>query len=236
MEANKFLIVNADDFGQNHYVNRGIMQAFETGIVTSASLMTRWPAAPEAADFAKVYKNLSVGLHLDFGEWFFRHKEWAPVYEVVPLDDSSTVEKEFYGQLDSFRRLLGTEPSHIDSHQHKHLNEPLHSIVMEYASKLSIPVRRCNSKINFCGNFYGQDENGLPLPDLISTEALIRILQNLPAGITEISCHPATAGCDLNTMYCAEREQELGVLCDPAVSNLIETTGIRLCSYKDFVL
>jgi predicted glycoside hydrolase/deacetylase ChbG (UPF0249 family) len=46
----KYLIVNADDFGQSAGINRGIIAAHEQGMVTSASLMVRWPAAHEAAD------------------------------------------------------------------------------------------------------------------------------------------------------------------------------------------
>jgi hypothetical protein len=49
MTAARYLIVNADDFGQSPGVNRGIIQGFDQGIVTSASLMVRWPAAAPAA-------------------------------------------------------------------------------------------------------------------------------------------------------------------------------------------
>src|SRR5437870_3779943 len=45
--AARYLIVNADDFGLSPGVNRGIIEAHEHGIVTSASLMVRWPAAGE---------------------------------------------------------------------------------------------------------------------------------------------------------------------------------------------
>ena len=44
------LIVNADDFGLCAGVNQGIIEAHERGIVTSASLMVRYPAAEAAAE------------------------------------------------------------------------------------------------------------------------------------------------------------------------------------------
>jgi predicted glycoside hydrolase/deacetylase ChbG (UPF0249 family) len=62
------LIVNADDFGLTSGVNAGIARAHEEGILTSASLMVRWPAAAEAAAYAARTPGLSVGLHVDLGE------------------------------------------------------------------------------------------------------------------------------------------------------------------------
>src|SRR6266568_9642133 len=49
----RYLIVNADDFGFSEGVNRGILEAHDKGIVTSASLMVERPAAVEAADRAR---------------------------------------------------------------------------------------------------------------------------------------------------------------------------------------
>jgi hypothetical protein len=37
MNGEKYLIVNADDFGQSPGINRGIIEAHEHGILTSAS-------------------------------------------------------------------------------------------------------------------------------------------------------------------------------------------------------
>ena len=48
----KELVVNADDFGRSEAVNRGVAEAHERGIVTSASLMVRWVAAGAAAAYA----------------------------------------------------------------------------------------------------------------------------------------------------------------------------------------
>ena len=73
----RLLIVNADDFGMSEDVNRGILKAHFEGIVTSASLMVRWPDAAEAADYGRKHPGLSVGLHFDTGEWTCRNGEWS---------------------------------------------------------------------------------------------------------------------------------------------------------------
>src|ERR1041384_5283397 len=121
----KYLIVNADDFGLSDGVNRGIIEAFERGIVTSASLMVRQPAAAAAATDAASHPKLSVGLHLDLGEWVFQNGEWVILYSVVATDDPKAVGAETSHQLSQFRRLMGRNPTPLDSHQHVHRKEPV---------------------------------------------------------------------------------------------------------------
>src|SRR5215469_1414329 len=99
MPSERHLIVNADDFGQSRGVNRGIITAHEHGIVTSASLMVRWPAAAEAAAYARSHPALSLGLHFDLGEWICRNGTWLPLYEVVPGGDAAAVVSEIGRQL-----------------------------------------------------------------------------------------------------------------------------------------
>src|SRR5438105_15542053 len=122
----RYLVVNADDFGLSNGVNRGIIQAAQQGIVTSASLMVRQPAAAAAAAYARESTRLSVGLHVDLGEWIYRNGEWVHLYFVVPTDDAAAVRAEVAGQLADFNRLTGTDPTHLDSHQHVHREEPVH--------------------------------------------------------------------------------------------------------------
>jgi chitin disaccharide deacetylase len=228
----RYLIVNADDFGQSHCVNRGIVKAHRSGIVTSASLMVRWPAAPEAAAYAREHPSLSLGLHVDLGERVFHAGEWLPVYSVVPLQDTTAISAEVSRQLDVFHRLLGRDPSHIDSHQHVHLREPVRTVLIEVAGQLAIPLRHCSRNISYRGSFYGQTAEGASLPDAISVDGLIHILETLPPGCTELGCHPAD-GSDLNTMYRHERLEELRVLCDPRVRAAIKAVGIELCSFAN---
>ena len=91
--SHRELIVNADDFGRSPGVNRGIVRAHEHGVVTSASLMVRWAAAPEAARYARERPDLSLGLHVDLGEWEYRDGRWEPAYVVVDTYDPVAVGK-----------------------------------------------------------------------------------------------------------------------------------------------
>lgn len=225
------LVVNADDLGLSQGVNRGIITAHEHGIVTSASLMVRWPAASDASRYFRDYPALGIGLHLDLGEWIWQRGEWIPLYEVVSLDDEKAVRDEVFRQLAVFRDITGMDPTHIDSHQHVHRTEPVLHITREVAQSLRIPLRHCNPKICHRGDFYGQTERGASLHENISTDRLLDILASLPPGITELACHPGN-GDMLNTMYKSERQQELRVLCDPKVKESIDVMGIELCSFR----
>jgi chitin disaccharide deacetylase len=228
----RYLIVNADDLGQSRGINRGIISAHRDGIVTSASLMVRWPAAAEAAADARRHPRLSVGLHIDLGEQILRAGEWVPLYSVVPVQNETAVRDEISRQLGMFARLVGHAPTHLDSHQHVHLREPARSILLEIAQRLGVPLRNCSPEVSYCGSFYGQADDGTTLRDVISVEGLISILQTLAPGCTELACHPA-AECDLQTLYSQERLQELKVLCDTRLRTAIAAMGFELRSFAD---
>ena len=106
----RVVVVNADDFGRSDGINRGIIEAHEHGIVTSASLMVLWPAASDAAAYALEHPELSVGLHVDLGEWVWRDGMWPAVYERADLTEREAVDREIRSQLERCRDLLGSQP------------------------------------------------------------------------------------------------------------------------------
>ena len=229
MSGQRRLIVNADDFGQSDGVNHGILRAHEHGIVTSASLMVRWPEAAPAAQYATV-SELDLGLHIDLGEWEFAAGEWTPLYEVVDLDDADAVLDEIRRQTVAFVDLVGRPPTHLDSHQHVHRRPAIQAAAEQVAHYLQVPLRDFDPRVQYVGNFYGQTADGAALDDSISVDALIAILEALPEGITELGCHPGL-DIDLATMYRSQREVEVATLCDPRVRKAIDTLGIQLCSF-----
>ena len=231
----RYLIVNADDFGQSSGISRGIIEAHAHGIVTSASLMVRWPAAAEAAAYGRKHPSLGLGLHFDLGEWCCRNGSWIKLYEVVSEEDVTAVSREVSRQLVAFRRLVGKDPTHLDSHQHFHCRRPLRSIFIDIAEKLGVSLRFFSAQVRYRWGFYGQTRDGEPRPDFISAAALIKMLAKLPPGFTELGCHPGYAE-DLDSMYQQERVRELRTLCDPRVRTAIKDMGIELCSFRDAVL
>ena len=226
------MIVNADDFGLSTGVNRGIIEAHLRGIVTSASLMVRAPAAIEAAALAGPHPDLAVGLHVDLGEWHYVDDEWRARYHVVDLVDADAVTLEVERQVERFVRIAGRPPTHVDSHQHVHNDPVVRQVVARLGRRLGVPVRGTSPEVAYCGSFYGQDGRGYAVPEAITVEALIAIIAALPEGVTEVACH-AGYGEGLDTTYRDERALELLALCDPRVRMALETHCVELVSFAD---
>ena len=121
-------------------------------------------------------QKLDLGLHVDLGEWRFTNGNWTAVYEVVSQDNETAVKEEIHRQLESFIRIVGRNPSHIDSHQHVHMQKSIQPYFLEIARKLNVTLRRCSENVNYCGDFYGQNSDSSPLPESISKENLCRII------------------------------------------------------------
>jgi chitin disaccharide deacetylase len=223
----KLLIINADDFGHSRGVNRGIIAAHVQGVVTSASLMVDAPWATAATAEVKQHPSLGVGLHFDVTS---DHK--------TPLDlnDVGAVARELQRQYLHFCDLVGKEPTHIDSHHHVHLRDPLKPLFLSWAGEHHVPIRGLG-QIRYDGRFYGQwyDEHWHPLsvPEWISVEHLETLLRTLSNGVTELACHPGFVTDDLDSSYRSEREIELATLLDGRVVALIRALNIRLVNFAD---
>jgi predicted glycoside hydrolase/deacetylase ChbG (UPF0249 family) len=220
------LVVCADDLGLADAVNRGILRAHQDGIVTSASLMVHGAAAGAAGALAREHAALAVGLHLDLAEWTLRDGEWHPVYQRVDAEDAYAVTAEVNRQLAMFEELVGRAPTHLDSHQHVHRDEPVRSILLGHGRRLGIPVRHYGPA-RYCGAFYGQGRAGTPLPDAITVAALVRLVRGLGQGRTELCCHPSASPPPASD-YGAERLVELEALCAAEVVAAVRAAGIRL--------
>jgi len=230
----RFLVVNADDFGMTDGINAGVIEAHKHGIVTSASLMVKQPNAREAAALAATEERLGLGLHIDLVEWEPVDGAWQQMYARVDLDDPAQVAKEIAEQLEQFMELVGREPDHLDSHQHVHLERHARNESIRLARDLGVPLRGLDSRVAFCGEFYGQQGRSEPYPEGITLANLLRLIDAISGGWTELMCHPGFAH-DVRSLYAREREVELATLCQPSLSGELARKSVVLRSFSELM-
>ena len=220
----RLAIVNADDLGMSEEIDRGIFEAFDRGIVTSASLLVDGPHAVEAVRQVRRRADVSLGLHVAFDE----RGRW-----LVNMQEPRAVQRELDRQIEAFVRLTGGPPTHIDSHHHAHRLFNVAWQFLEAGARYHCPVRGF-SEVFFVGRFWGQPEFGRTDVTKISTDYLLTILKSLGPGVSEISCHPGRMETRRDAQYNREREVELQSLCDAKVKAAIAAEGIRLISYREY--
>ena len=267
------LIINADDFGLAEGINRGIIEGFRAGAITSASVMIGMPAFGDAVRLARSAPALGVGLH-------FTLTAGRPLANVPSLTDESTgqflrvsalvmhalsgrvrrreVEDECVAQI-AAARDAGLHLTHLDSHHHVHVLPGLRDAVRRVVESERIPaVRRPRERV-----FGGVARRRLPERALVSALArdmdpvrwrvsmtdhfvgsallgarrfhslLLRVLESLPPGTTELMVHPGYVPAPLpgNDPYTTQRELELQALTSSDVLARISSGAIRLVNY-----
>ncbi len=155
----KNLIVNADDLGWTDGVNRGILDAFRGGIVTSTTLLANGAAFAEAVKAAKSAPRLALGVHLNLSDGepvadresvisllnddgcFASGPEsllWKRARRGLILDE---VEEEWDAQIQKVRDA-GIRPTHLDGHKHVHMLPGFFEIALRLAKKHGIEAIR----------------------------------------------------------------------------------------------
>lgn len=220
----KYCIVNGDDFGASHGINRGILEAHQEGILTSTSLMVDMPGAAEAARLSSDCPRLSIGLHV-----VLTNEGGMPRLD---FDSSKSCRGEIARQWHRFVELTGRPPTHLDAHHNIYRDPRLTPLFTEWAALKIIPLRE-HSNVHYFPEFYGQWD-GEPHLEQIGVDSLCDMLRTkINARFTELGCHPGYIDGVFESSYSIEREAELRTLCSPLVRETVDSLGIRLISYKD---
>jgi predicted glycoside hydrolase/deacetylase ChbG (UPF0249 family) len=155
----KNLIVNADDLGWTDGVNRGILEAFHNGIVTSTSLLANGAAFAGGVEGARSAPGLGVGVHLNLSNG--RPVADQEIVTTLLNDDGeftggpeslllrrargglslAEVESEWDAQIQKIRDA-GIEPTHLDGHKHVHMLPGLFEIALKLAKRHAIGAIR----------------------------------------------------------------------------------------------
>lgn len=184
LDPNKrYLIVNADDLGLSRGVNRAIFEAFERGIVTSASVMATGAEFDDALAGALARPKLGVGVHLVLHD----EKPVAPASKIPALVGSdgrmkplgTVVRALFFGRIPREQieieygaqiervRSRGLQPTHLDSHCHLHALPSLGRIVHELGARNGILCAR-RPEFSSLSEFQGAPISRYPLSILIT--------------------------------------------------------------------
>jgi len=222
--AQRFVIVNADDFGESAGINRGTIEAHERGIVTSASLMVDQPTTAAAVALARQHPDLSVGLHVNLDR---------VGGGLIGRERLDVLGRELERQLNVFTSLMGSLPTHLDSHHHVHRGLNVARLFLTLSQRYGIPLRGFSDVVYF-GGFYGQWDSGNPDSSHISVDYLLALSSKAGPGFTEIGCHPGYADFATDTGYSWQREIELRSLMDPRAKAGLAAMGIRLVNYRDY--
>lgn len=121
---NKFLIINADDFGYNYEQNEAIKELLEKGLITSTSLMAVAANRDDAMNFAKE-NNISVGVHLTINSDDEKNK-WHSLTDTkslgvdgLPTNPFKAKRSDVKAELEAqyqYLRMNGVTVDHADNH------------------------------------------------------------------------------------------------------------------------
>lgn len=228
----RLLIINADDFGMCHAVNEAIIQALQTGIVQSTTLMVPCPWALHAMHFLAEHPEIPFGVHLTvISDWpYYRWGPLTPKEKVPTLLNSdgyfhnfdqmpaflasvdlAQLEMEFRAQIE-FVLAAGLKPTHLDWHSLRITNSnrlDIHEVMFKLAREYGLALRVAGSDW-----ITEVQRRGLPCNEDhfldsymidINTKAIryAELLHELPAGLHEWAVHPAL---DSPELLAIERE------------------------------
>src|SRR5688500_15058061 len=176
--------------------------------------------------------------------------KYTPFIEHVPQMNMAEIKAEWQAQIEAFIKAAGRKPTHIDSHHHSSYFAPqlfrrMLELTHEYDCAISLPF---TDQIS-----YELKETYKQVPNLIEEfnprrpdtflvdfyderathEELLRLINNLSDGTTEIMCHPGYVDEAFanESVYNFQRETELKMLTDPTIKEAIEANGIKLITF-----
>ena len=169
------LIINADDYGMRPTIDAAVEHLFQSGVLTSASLMITGSSARDAAQFLAGHPQFGAGLHLNLDEIFSQagfgkddHGSFLVPDIFFEQDDvRAAIREKLAGQFDLFVRMVGRAPDHVNGHRHVHLFPPVLKLMMPLMKEYAVPC------IRFFPGFYADPPQAAKIRDLLDENALV---------------------------------------------------------------
>lgn len=234
MTAPMRLILNADDFGYDPAVSRGIAEAMERGVVSSATFIVNGPHSVSAAPLAR---GKAIGLHLNlvrFDALTTQLQLRERDVERLPVD---FVEAECHAQLERLAQLLGQPATHLDTHKHTHRFENVLEGLARAAKAHDLPVRSPDEATRAALRARHVRTNDVFVGDAGATawwtlDEALKQLELVPSvGVCEWMCHPGHAPTALSSSYSAQREVELETFTSTVLREAMGRRGVVFSSW-----
>lgn len=229
--------INADDFGLSRSINQGIIHSFESRLIQSASISINGSDCDYAVDYVTSSQNCKIGIHITLvGREcpVSSNLKYLVGNNGLLLSRNLIFLKALYNKnifLETYTESkaqiekalnLNLKITHLDSHQHIHINPLFHGIFLRLCREFNIPklrTPRSIRKLNRYGvgnvvnllstslhskaltnhlspyNSYGFDFSGK-----LDLEAL-RLLSKLNCENYEIMAHPGFSSDDTIIKY-----------------------------------
>ncbi len=155
MPAMISLIINADDLGINPERDRGIIEAFDNGIVSSTTMIANGLSFDTASAQAKA-AGLAIGIHLNLSDGVtlsgpikgltdqnqrLPGKILLRRYLLGEQQDLAGIQRELAAQIEKVM-ATGLRPTHIDGHQHCHIYPALTKMIIALAKQYGLDAMR----------------------------------------------------------------------------------------------
>ncbi len=235
------LLVIADDFGIGPEVSRAILELAHLQLVSGSVLLVNSPFAEAAVEsWRKAGRPMELGWH----PCFTLDRPILPPQQVPSLTrpdgrflslgrlmsrlflgrvNAGEVEAELRAQLQRFVDLVGAPPTHVNSHQHVSIFQPIRQCLLKlmlrqqplpYVRRVQEPwsmlrsIRGARTKRIFLNHFGRKDARtleayGVPGNDWLAgitdppwsaqPEFFEAWLRAIPGRVVELSCHPGHA-------------------------------------------
>lgn len=142
--SNKKFILNADDFGMSTAFNKAVLDGYNHGFLTSASICANGEAfEPSVHEIIPECPNLGIGVHLNIIEGYslLNNEKFTNSYLQLMHFSNNTlflekIEKEFRLQIEKV--LKYTKVDHLDSHVHVHAIPNIFELTCKLAKEYGI--------------------------------------------------------------------------------------------------